>query len=66
MTKFNVPDMSCGHCKAAIEKAVTAADAGASLSFDMGARTVEVTSSLDDAKLISVLDSEGYPSTVSA
>ncbi len=65
MTTFNVPDMSCGHCKAAIEKAVSAADAGASLSFDMDARMVEITSSLDAAALAGILESEGYPSSVS-
>ncbi len=63
MTKFNVPDMSCGHCKAAIEKAVTAADEGADLAFDLDARTVTVASTLDDAALAGILEKEGYPAT---
>jgi copper chaperone len=63
MTKFNVPDMSCGHCKAAIEKAVGAADAAAALDFDMDERTVAITSGLDDAALIAAMKSEGYDST---
>lgn len=64
MTTFNVPDMSCGHCTAAIEKAVTAADASAAITFDMDARTVDITSTLNDATLTQTLASEGYPSTI--
>lgn len=62
--KFNVPDMSCGHCKATIEKAVTAADEGADLQFDLDARTVEVNSTLDEAALAAILEKEGYPATM--
>lgn len=66
MTIFNVPDMSCGHCKAAIEKAVAAADASASLSFDMQDRTVAVTSQLSEADLSALLDKAGYANSVQA
>lgn len=66
MTMFNVPDMSCGHCKAAIEKAVGAADPGATLGFDMEARKIDVTSSLSIADLTALLEKEGYPSSVQA
>ena len=62
--KFNVPDMSCGHCKATIEKAVTAADDGADLEFDMDTRTVTVDSTLDETVLVAILEKEGYPATV--
>lgn len=66
MTKFNVPDMSCGHCKAAIETAVAAADPGATLEFDMDARTVTASTTLGRDEMLSLLDEEGYPSTVAA
>ncbi len=64
MSKFNVPDMTCGHCMNAIEKAVGALDAAASLSFDLKARTVEVSSRLSEADLSALLDKEGYPNTI--
>ena len=64
MTTFNIPDMSCGHCTTAIEKALSAADASATVTFDMDARTAEITSCLDDATLTQTLASEGYPSTI--
>jgi copper chaperone len=64
MIKFNVPDMSCGHCTAAIEKAVTGADDTAELAFDLEARTVTVTSALDETTLALLLEREGYPATI--
>jgi copper chaperone len=64
MSKFNVPDMSCGHCVAAIEKAVAAVDADAVLSFDLEARTVDVSSRLSEPELAALLDKEGYPNTL--
>ena len=64
MTTFNVPDMSCGHCKAAIEQAVAAADPGAMMEFDMQARTVSVDSTLATEEMLHLLDEEGYPATV--
>ena len=66
MTTFHVPDMSCGHCTAAIEKAVKSADASAVLRFDLGARTVNVTSQLTEDALAKILDDEGYPTADSA
>ena len=37
---FTVPDMTCGHCKAAIETAI--ADAGGRATVDLTAKTVTV------------------------
>ncbi len=63
MTKLNVPDMSCGHCKAAVEKAVTSVDATATVAVDLEARTVEISATVSDAALIDALKSEGYESS---
>ncbi|AUH35056.1 heavy-metal-associated domain-containing protein [Paracoccus tegillarcae] len=38
--KFTVPDMSCGHCKTAIEEAV--AEAGGTAQVDLQQKSVEV------------------------
>ena len=59
--KFQVPDMSCGHCTAAIEKALKAADPKAEVSTDLDAKTVTVVSSLDTAVLQTTLENAGYP-----
>ncbi len=64
MTKLNVPEMSCGHCKAVIEKAVTEIDANARISVDLENRTVSIESSVADAALIDALKAGGYEATV--
>ncbi len=62
MTKLKIPEMSCGHCKSAIEKAVASVDSNAEVNVDLENRTVSITSSVDDAALIEAIKSEGYES----
>ncbi len=64
MTKLNVPEMSCGHCKAAIEKAVADVDADARVSVDLENRTVSIESSIANGALIDALKAGGYEATV--
>ena len=64
MTKLNVPEMSCGHCKVAVEKAVADVDAGASVDVDLENRTVSIQSTVTDAALIAALKEGGYLATV--
>jgi copper chaperone len=66
MSIFAVPDMSCGHCRSAIEKAINAVDAKATIQFDMEARRIEVTSAVANADLSALLEKEGYPNTLVA
>ncbi len=40
--KFDVPDMSCGHCKASIQTAIAALDKDATIDVDLDAKTVFV------------------------
>lgn len=62
--KLLVPDMSCGHCTAAIEKAVKAADPNATIATDLDSREVTLTAALDAQATQSVLAEAGYPSTL--
>ncbi len=64
MTTYSIPDMSCGHCKATVEKTILGLDPQATLSFDMPARTVAVQTNSDDGTLRSALTDAGYPATV--
>ncbi len=57
---FKVEDMSCAHCVATIEKSVKALDADATVSCDLGAKTVAVTSAADPAAIVGALDDAGY------
>lgn len=59
--QLSVPDMTCGHCKASVEKAVTALDDDAELDFDMETREVEIDSTASKSAILSALDAAGYP-----
>ncbi len=63
MTKLNIPDMTCGHCKAAVEKAVASVDADAKVAVDLDTRTVEIDSSADMGAILAALKEEGYEAT---
>lgn len=54
---FTVPDMTCGHCKTAIETAI--AEAGGSASVDLAAKTVTVDG-LDAARATDAIRGAGY------
>lgn len=62
--KLSIPDMSCGHCRASVEKAVRAIDGGAQIAVDLGARTVDLQTSAPPAALLKALADEGYPALV--
>lgn len=64
MTELSVPDMSCGHCKAAVERALAAAAPGATVEVDLAARRVRVSPAADPGRLIEALRAAGYPATV--
>lgn len=55
--KFTVNDMSCGHCTAAIEKAV--AEAGGKALTDLATHSVTVEG-LDPARAQQVIRDAGY------
>jgi copper chaperone len=61
MHRFTLPDMSCGHCVAAITEALKAADAQARIEIDREARTAQVDSALPREALAATLTEAGYP-----
>jgi copper chaperone len=61
MHQFHLPDMSCGHCVAAITEALRGVDAQAQISFDREARTASVQSTLPRNTLAAALAEAGYP-----
>lgn len=60
MTRFDVPDMSCGHCTAAIGKAIDAVDPAASVDCDLTTRIVAVESAADPDMLLLAIREAGY------
>lgn len=63
MTTFNIPDMSCGHCRATVEKTIHALDPMARIGFDMTARQITLDSAAEAAKVQAALAAAGYPAT---
>lgn len=61
MTTFHIPDMSCGHCKATVEKTIHALDPKARIDFDMVARKIALDSRADTATVLTALANAGYP-----
>ena len=58
--KYHVPDMSCAHCKASIEKAVKALDQTASDSIDLSSKTLDITSEMAEDRLVAALRTIGF------
>ena len=63
MTTLSIPDMSCGHCKAAVEQALGAVPGAGSVSVDLAARAATVSGTADLAAMLAALDAAGYPAT---
>lgn len=58
---FKLPDMSCGHCVAAITSALGELDAKAELQFKRETRELQVRSELSREALAAALSEAGYP-----
>lgn len=60
---LSVPDMTCGHCKATVEKAIAETDANAKVDVDLDKHTVAVQSAAPAEALIAALSGAGYEAT---
>lgn len=60
MHSFKLPDMSCGHCVAAITQAVQGVDAQARLQFDLPNHQVQIDSDVTREALAAALIAAGY------
>lgn len=64
MTLLSVPDMSCGHCKASVEAALSALPGAAPITVDLANR--QVTAQGAPEALIAALDQIGFPARLIA
>lgn len=62
--KLDIPDMSCGHCKAAVEGAIATVAPEARVSVDLASRTATVDGPAPAEAVLKALADEGYPATV--
>jgi copper chaperone len=64
MTLLSVPDMTCGHCSASVESALTDLPGADAVEIDLPARHVRVKGEIAPEALIAVLDEIGFPATL--
>lgn len=61
MTTYSIPDMSCGHCKAAVEAALAQVPETGEVRVDLPARQVQVAGAAPQAAVLAALKAAGYP-----
>lgn len=59
MTTYSVPDISCDHCKTAVEAEVGQVDGVTSVTVDVASKSVSVDGG-DDAAIRAAIDEAGY------
>ncbi|TJZ89938.1 heavy-metal-associated domain-containing protein [Paracoccus gahaiensis] len=64
MTTFNIPNMSCGHCKATVEKTIHSVDPKAQIDFDMASRKITMDSGVEADNVQAALAAAGYSATL--
>jgi copper chaperone len=60
MTRFTVPDMTCGGCVKAITTAIQRIDPAAAIRTDLPSHTVEIESEKPAADLAAAIDGAGF------
>lgn len=63
MYKFEVKNLSCGHCVATVTNAIQAQDPNAKVKVDLKTKHVSVESSAGEARLREVVAAAAYPAT---
>jgi copper chaperone len=58
--KFHVPEMSCGHCTAAITREIKKLDPAAKVETDLASRTVDVDTAQPTSAVMDAIKAAGY------
>jgi copper chaperone len=58
--RLTIPDMTCGHCRASVERVVAEAAPDARVSIDLALRTAEIAGAVDEARVLAALRAAGY------
>jgi copper chaperone len=59
MYEFDIPNMTCGHCKGTVEKAIKAADPASVAIIDLVAKKAIVETTLDPAVIGQAIEGAG-------
>ncbi|MAN44757.1 MAG: hypothetical protein CMF04_00925 [Hyphomonas sp.] len=66
MYKFQVNDMTCGHCAATIDKAVKSVDPAAQVTIDLPSHHVEIRSEKPASTFAAAIADAGYTGKLQA
>lgn len=61
MYEFEIPNMTCGHCKGTVEKVIKAADPASVATVDLVSKKATVKTTLDPAVICQTIEDAGYP-----
>ena len=61
MLDLKVEGMTCGHCEAAVTRAIRGVDPAAKVTVERDADRVVVESSAEPAAVLEAIQTEGYP-----
>ena len=61
MYEFNIQNMTCGHCRATVERAIKAADPAAVATVDLAFKSATVETTLNPAIIGKAIQDAGYP-----
>jgi copper chaperone len=61
MIELTLPDMTCGHCVATVQRTVAQLDPQARVEVDLSAHRVKVDTLASEEQLRLALEEEGYP-----
>ena len=64
MYKFEVKDMTCGHCASSVDKAVKTVDPGAQVTIDLTAHHVQIQSNKPASVFVTAITQAGYTGTL--
>jgi copper chaperone len=61
---FDVPDMSCDHCKMRIEETMNESGEVKEIKFDLDKKQVTLESDLSEPDLLKLFDKAGYDAAI--
>ncbi|MBP9952029.1 MAG: heavy metal-associated domain-containing protein [Cypionkella sp.] len=64
MITLAIPDMSCGHCKASVEAALSPLCGVKTVTVDLASRQVQIDGSPKTDALLASLSEIGFPATL--
>lgn len=60
MHHLNIPEMTCGHCVSAVEKAVKSVDPNAEVAVNLEAKTASIDSQAASEAFVAAIEDAGY------